>query len=134
MLSDSELEDAKNRVFINKDYVAYDELSMHYSDQKDYYNELPFSLMMIKSNNKYDHGYYEFFYTYMMISNSNKFDLNHINKFEKPERDYLIFLLNKGAKKESYSSREALNYYYKNGIGVEKNLKKADSLNTFLKP
>jgi len=54
-----------------------------------------------------------------------------IVKLDKPERDFLFNILNKGALLGDEYCRSYLYYYFKNGIVVKKDSLKADSLSKF---
>jgi hypothetical protein len=101
-------------------------LTSYYQDEKESYQELlPYSLKMIKRSNV---GYYDFYHNYLTIVFNNRFNHENILKLEKPERDYLFFMLEKGALKNESPCQDVLIEYYLRGIVVEKNIKKADSI------
>ncbi|MBK8548587.1 MAG: hypothetical protein IPL63_14890 [Saprospiraceae bacterium] len=62
--------------------------------------------------------------------------MEDFGNLDKPERDFLLYMLEKGAKAGDSFSAEKLIYFYRHGIGIDKNISKADSLekaiNSFL--
>ena len=94
-LSDSELEKAKKEVILRHDVDSYVELACHYSDSLEYMEQLPFDLIMCKAND--GSACYSFYVNYIKTCNSGKFDKLSIRKLDKPEQDFLLYILNKGA-------------------------------------
>lgn len=125
---DFQAEAAKKEILETKDPFSYFMLTAYYEDENnDFYLEaLPYDLLMLKEGN--DSGYYRFYENYLKICNSGKFDRSYIDKLDKPERDFLIYLLQKGALNEYEHCQGELFHLYKEGFGVEKDLKKADSI------
>ncbi|MFZ4582651.1 MAG: hypothetical protein ACOYM7_08365 [Paludibacter sp.] len=130
-ISDSRLEEAKRAVVISQDADSYCDVDMYYSNDHPelYMEQLPYDLVMCKANN--DFSCFRFYENYLKISNSGKFEKSSIIKLDKPEQDFLIYILNKGAILGDEYCRSYLYYYYKNGIAVKKDLLKADSLSRF---
>ena len=91
--------------------------------------QLPYDLIMCKANDGY--ACYQFYNNYLKVCNSGKFDKLSISKLDKPEQDFLLYILNKGAMLGDEYSQKYLYYYYKNGIVVKKDSLKADSLSKF---
>lgn len=115
----------KDEVINNADLTSYTILSNHLEDENNYQDLLPYSLK-IKNTNKV--GCYDFYINYIKIAINSKFEINNILKLEKPEQDFLIYILNKGALSDETRCKETLIEYYNNGVVVEKNLSKADSI------
>ena len=130
-ISNSELIDAKNAVIMSKAAGSYVDIDLYYSNDYPelYMEQLPYDLIMCKDNNGY--ACYRFYENYLKISNSGMFDKLSISKLDKPEQDFLLYILNKGASLGEYYCREYLYYYYKNGIAVKKDSLKADSISKF---
>jgi hypothetical protein len=128
-LTDSELEKAKKEVILTHDASSYLDLTCHYSDSLEYMEQLPYDLIMCNANNCA--ACYNFYVNYIKACNSGKFEKASICKLDKPEQDFLLYILNKGALKGDEYCRSYLYYYYKNGIVVKKDLLKADSLSKF---
>lgn len=112
-------------VFKNEDLVSYIRLYNYYDNDSSYYNLLPYSLHMLK---KSEIGHFDFFSNYLKISFNNEYNPKDILKLDKPEMDFLIYVLQLGAIKEDFNCRKVLSDYYRNGIVVEKNIIAADSI------
>lgn len=127
--SDNEIEYSKEAIVKTKDVSEYIKLTAHYENADSYMDILPYDLIMTSDN--YCTGCFSFYENYLRIHNHGKFDRLIIKNLDKSEQNFLLYLLNKGAIKENEYCRKALYFYYKNGIVVDKNLKKADSLSRF---
>lgn len=118
------VQEAKENVMKNSELDSYLALTNHFDKKNNYYEIMPYALKMQKQGI----GQYEFYHSYLTITFDNKFDIKNILKLEKAEIAFLIYLLDKGAKAEDVSCREVLIQYYKNGWGVTKDVRKADSI------
>lgn len=96
-----------------------------YCEDSNYQDLLPYALKMMDTM---DIAHHYFFNTYLEIRFKKGCSKSDFAKLDKAERDFLIYILSKGAKAGDDYSREELIYYYSNGIGVIKNTIKADSL------
>ena len=121
----NKIQTAKDEVMSSADLTSYTILSNHLEDENNYQDLLPYSLKIQKTNQV---GCYDFFTNYIKIASNNKFQINYILNLEKPEQDFLIYILKKGALKDETRCKETLIEYYKNGVSVEKNLTKSDSI------
>ena len=130
-ISDSVLEDAKRAVVMSHYAISYADIDLYYSNDHPelYMEQLPYDLIMCNANDGF--ACYRFYENYLKISNSGKFDKLSISKLDKPEQDFLLYILNKGAMLGDEYSQQYLYYYYKNGIVVKKDSLKADSLSKF---
>ena len=130
-ITDSQLEESKRVVTMSHDVISYNDINFYYSNDHPelYMEQLPYDLIMCKANDGY--ACYQFYENYLKISNSGKFDKLYISKLDKPEQDFLLYILNKGARLGDEYSQRYLYYYYKNGIVVKKDSLKADSLSKF---
>lgn len=116
-----------NVIYKKNDYISYSFLLNKFNNSNNYYELLPYVLKVSLKDKNYQesHRIYE---CYLRIMFDGKFDVNDIVKLEKPEIDYLLFILKKSAKAGDLFSKETLAVYYKKGLGVEKNLQKSDSI------
>ena len=116
---------------MSHDAISYVDIDLYYSNDHPelYMEQLPYDLIMCKANDGY--ACYQFYKNYLKACNSGKFDKLSIRKLDKPEQDFLLYILNKGALQDEYYCRQYLYYYYKNGIVVKKDSLKADSLSKF---
>lgn len=127
-ISDAEVEEAKRAVVMSHDAGSYVDINLYYSNDHPelYMEQLPYDLIMCKANNKF--SCFRFYENYLKACNSGKFDKLSIRKLDKPEQDFLLYILNKGATLGDEFSQSYLYYYYKNGIVVKKDSLKADSI------
>lgn len=123
--AESDLIKCKSDVMIDSDHVSYIKLTNYYERDDNYYEILPYSLKMMEEAKT---GYDDFFTTYLKIKFANEFDRDNILKLEKPERDFLLYILHEGALADDISCKDVLIDYYKRGVGVEKNMFKSDSI------
>jgi len=130
-ITDSELVEAKRVVVTSQDAGSYVDIMLYYSNDHPelYMEQLPYDLIMCNANN--GPSCYNFYKNYLKIRNSGKFDKASISKLDKPEQDFLLHILSKGALLEDEDCRSYLYYYFKNGIVVKKDSLKADSLSKF---
>ncbi|MBK8086943.1 MAG: hypothetical protein IPK31_02620 [Chitinophagaceae bacterium] len=118
------IQEAKKNVMKYSELDSYMALTNHFDKEDNYYEIMPYALKMQKQGI----GQYEFYDSYLKIMFDNKFDAKNILKLDKPEAEFLIYIVNKGAKAEDVRCREVLIQYYRNGWGVTKDIKKADSI------
>lgn len=115
-------QEAKTNVMRYSELDSYMALTNHFDKEDNYYEIIPYAIKM----QKHGIGQYELYDSYLKIMFDNKFDAKNILKLDKPEADFLIYILNKGV--EDVRCREVLIQYYRNGWGVTKDIKKADSI------
>ncbi len=108
------IENEKNKVLKFQDKKAYVVLQSHFLNKKNYYDLLPFSVMMTKG--KETSGCYDFYKIYLQLQNNHIFDENSIEKLDQPEKDFLIYLLKKGAQNNNKICQKQLDSYYEKGI------------------
>lgn len=131
----------KYEVMKNGDWRAYSDLILYYKYNKSKeYEILPYSLLMVEKHKKYNYCANVFqdilgFYTEKKITdfydgeeNSMITYLKNIELLSKEQKNYAISYLNLGALHKDKNSITFLNIMYRNGIGVETNFKRADSL------
>jgi hypothetical protein len=137
------IKDDKYNVKFNGDELSFNELELYYS-YNDLRNEelLPYALMMVEKYKKYKHCTTVFnnlieFYTEheFQYDGTNKSLIVYLNNFKKLNEDqkkYLLYFLKLGATNNDYGSIKYLELLNRQGIGVEENLMKADSLKRVL--
>lgn len=125
ILDNVDLSQSKIEVIRQGDVSSYLRLTNFYDKENNYYEILPYSLKMMGSNKI---GYGDFFKTYMKIKFNDT--LNNIQKLDKEEQDFLIYILKKGVVNDDFECRNLLSEFYRKGIGVKKDTRKADSLLT----
>lgn len=137
--------ESKYKVVKDGDKFAYADLVLFYSYNKSKQFEiLPYSLIMVEKHKKYDYCSYVFkdlleFYTGQELGNyyNGKEEsliryLKNIELLNKEQKEYALYFLNLGAKNNAIGSVSDLEIINRNGLGVEINLKKADSLKKVL--
>lgn len=115
----------KKEVMFNYDLTSYIKLSNHYNTENNFQDFIPYTIRMMDS---LDIAHYDFFNSYLGIKSSKDYKIDDFFKLEKPERDFLLYILQKGAKAGDDYCREKLIGFYSEGIGLPKNVIKADSL------
>lgn len=118
------LDELKMEVMEKKDLTSYTKLSNIFDNESNYQDLLPYSLKMQDAQA----GDFEFFDSYLKIKFGNKYNNNDIQKLASAEKNFLIFLLQKGTSYDDPNCKKILINYYREGKVLEKNLTKADSL------
>lgn len=137
--------DAKYKVLKTGDFVAYSELELFYN-----YNEskrlelLPYSLIMVERYKKYEYctdvfdGILEIctgkkIYDYFNGKDESLIEyLKNAQQLTKQQKMHAVSYLELGAKNNEFGSFRYLQVMNMYGLGLEKNLKKADSLKNVL--
>ncbi|CAM4369951.1 hypothetical protein [Flavobacterium terrigena] len=138
---EARIKNDKYEVKSNGDSRSYSELELYYSYNKSKKHELiPYSLIMVEKHKNYDYCDNLFnnlleFYSEIELSdfyNGEKSSLikylKNIELLNKYQRDYAIYFLELGAKNKNIGCISDLEMINRYGLGVNKNLKKADSL------
>lgn len=120
-----DLSQSKIEVIRQGDVSSYLRLTNFYDKENNYYEILPYSLKMMGSNKI---GYGDFFKTYMKIKFNDTLNYYNIQKLDKEEQDFLIHILKKGVVNDDFECRNLLSEFYRKGIGVKEDTRKADSL------
>jgi hypothetical protein len=125
-----QLNDVKKDIILKHSEDAYEDLVLSCdNDTTCITDQLGYDLIMSRDTGvTLSYSCENFFCNYITTVNGGKFDKNAILKLDKPEQDFLIYKLTKGALRKSSTCRAYLYYYYINGIGVKKDSLKADSL------
>lgn len=133
-LSESEKNACKQNVLENGDEECYKDLIFSCEDNVESLGLLPLSYLMA---NKYNNGYAcrNLYESILEINNNfevkndkGQFQNSLILKLNKVDREFALYYLMKGSKLNDCTCNRNLSELYKNGWGVEKNQKKADSL------
>jgi hypothetical protein len=137
------IKDDKYNVKTNGSDASYGELELYYKHNNSKKEDmLPYSLMMVEKHKKFKYAsdVFEHFldlYTdaelnYNGTNNSLILYLNNIKKLNSDQKNYLLYYLKLGVKNRSMSSIRYMEILNRQGIGVTKNIQKADSLNIIL--
>lgn len=137
------IKDDKYNVKFKGDELSFGELELYYSYNDSRKEELlPYTLIMVEKYKKYKYCTTVFnnlieFYTeqdfqYDGTDKSLMVYLNNFKKLNEDQKKYLLYFLKLGATHNDYGSINYLEILNREGIGVDVNLKKADSLKTVL--
>lgn len=119
----------QTRVINNGDVLSFSKLIIHYEDKSDYKELHKYTLIMADKYNN-GSGYNQAFVNIVAMNNNNKYmdvveDFGKINQDAKGEA---LSYLKKGVSLNDINSMSMLADIYRNGIGIEKDIKKADEL------
>jgi TPR repeat protein len=131
-LSNKKLDELKKKIIEKGDHYAYVRLGNYYSDQNRSYELLPYSLILeYKFNNEMvtTNSYNELLATFTQKQYNEGEDFAKLNN---EERKLALYLLSSCAKKNKIGCIDELEKLYRKGIGVKKDIKKADSLKMHL--
>lgn len=137
------IKDDKYNVKFKGDELSFGELELYYSYNHSRNEELlPYTLIMVERYKKYKYCTTVFnnlieFYTEQefQYDGTNKSLIVYLNNFKKLNEDqkrYLLYFLKVGATYNDYGSINYMELLNREGIGVDVNLKKADSLKNVL--
>lgn len=143
--SSNRIAESKYKVLRSGDKFAYSDLILFYSYNKSKSFEiLPYSLIMVEKHKKYDYCSNVFenlleFYSGQEFGNyyngKNESLVRYLKNLEilnEEQKEYALYFLNLGAKNNAIGSVAYLEIIKRNGLGVTKNLKQADSLKKVL--
>jgi hypothetical protein len=137
------IKEDKYQVKYYGDNRAFGELELYYSyNQLRIEEVLPYALLMVEKHQKYKHcttlvNYFINFYTGVDLQYDGTEDssIKYLKNFEKlssDQRNYILYFIKLGALHNDYGSMDYLRLLNREGIAVEKNIKKSDSLNLIL--
>lgn len=105
---------------------------LEYADNNGLYLEkLSFSLL-INNKHKNTKSYYQIFKNIIELNNDNKFKIKYLNNLDSINASYALHYLKEGAKRNDISCQTNLEYIYRNGISIKKDIIKSDSLYSIL--
>ena len=133
----------KYNVVCNGDELAYADLQLYYSYNSLRQHEIvPYSLIIFEKYKKYDlsvnvfNNLLEFYTNKKLNYDGTKMSIiiyfKNLNNLNREQKNYLSYFLKTGASNDDSGARMYLELLYREGLGVEKNLKKADSLLSIL--
>lgn len=127
-LSKKELDILKANVINSGDNYSYTRLVLYYENKSNYYELLPFSHVMAFKYKK-GNGYLMVYKDLIKLSNNDIFDQRAIVKLSNENKKIILNYLENGAKLiKDGDCRYFLEKHYRFGIGVERNIIKADSI------
>lgn len=135
--------EAKYKVLKTGDKSAYGELELFFVYNKSKrFEMLPYSLIMVEKHKKYEKCSDVFKEILELLVDKELGDyytgedesligyLKNVEQLSKEQKDYAISYLKLGAKNDDYGCIKYLEILYRNGFGVSKDLKMANSLMT----
>lgn len=130
-LSNEEIIVLRQKVLSNGDKYSYSRLIAYYSDRDNYYELFPYTLIMADKYHNAD-GYFQMYYDMIKINNNGKFNPQLIVNLDQNDIDFVLSNLLRGAKLNDTDCKVFLAKHYKNGYGIIKNERVADSLDNGL--
>ncbi|WP_370901637.1 hypothetical protein [Chryseobacterium gossypii] len=128
VLSKKDLEEFKKEVINKGDNYSFNRLAIHYIENSNYKELHKYSLIMANKYNKGD-GYSQAFEDIVAMNNNNTYeDISDFAKINEKAKNEALKYLKKGASLNDINCMSKLQEIYRNGIGVEKDVKKADEL------
>ncbi len=126
--NNNKVKEFQKNVIDKGDPDSFVKLIIHYQDKSNYKELHKYSLIMADKYNNGD-GYNMVFESTIALNNNNQYsDITDFAKInEKAKRESLKYL-EKGASLNDINCMSMLAEIYRNGIGVEKDIKKADEL------
>jgi len=121
------IEQYRKDAILHGDDSAYGSYLEYASGSGLFYDKLSLSLIMNErfENNK---SYYEIYKNIIELRNNNKYSAKYLNNLSNIDRTYSLHYLEEGAKKNIATCQGTLESIYRNGYGIERNLKKSDSI------
>lgn len=97
------------------------------NQENKYYDILSISLIM---NHKYksEKSYYQIYRAIVSMGNNSRYEPKQIENLQEIDRNYALYYLKEGAKKNIISCQAALEKIYRNGYGDKIDVKKSDSI------
>lgn len=117
----------KIKAIKNGDETAYGSYLEYAENNNIYLEKLSLSLIM---NHKYKTllSYKYIFNNLIELENNNKYKVEYLKNLDEIDKNYALYYLMEGAKKNDISCQTTLEKIYRNGIGIKKNQNKSDSL------
>ncbi|CAA7193821.1 hypothetical protein [Chryseobacterium potabilaquae] len=124
----TQIEEFKKNVINKGDPDSFVKLIIHYEDKSNYKELNKYALIMADKYNNGD-GYNQVFIDIIAINNNNEYyDITDLAKISEKAKFEALKYLKKGASINNINCMSMLAEIYRNGIGVEKDVKKADKL------
>ncbi len=128
VFKNNQIEEYKKDVVSNGDPDAFTRLIIHYGNIPDYKELYKYALIMADKYNSGD-GYSMVFESIIALNNNNEYyDITDFAKINEKAKTEALKYLEKGASINDINCMSKLAQIYRNGIGVEKDIKKADEL------
>lgn len=130
--STEEIENFKKRVTLSGDIKAFSRLILYYNGKENYYDLIPYSIIMSNKYNSPD-GYYHVYSDFIRLNNNGKYSEKLIVNLPKENQDFVLSYLTRGAEANDIDCKATLAKHYKFGYGVPKDEKVSDSIMNSIK-
>lgn len=127
VFKNSQIEEYKRNVISKGDPDSFTKLIIHYGDLPDYKELNKYALIMADKYNSGD-GYNMVFESIIAMNNNEYYDITDLAKINEKAKNEALKYLEKGASINDINCMSKLQEIYRNGIGVHKDIKKADEL------
>lgn len=128
VFQNKEIEKYQKNVVSKGDPDSFTRLIIHYGNIPDYKELNKYALIMADKYNSGD-GYSMVFESIIALNNNNEYnDITDFAKINEKAKNEALKYLEKGASINDINCMSKLAEIYRNGIGVEKDIKKADEL------
>lgn len=129
----TQIEEYQKNVIDKGDVLSFNKLAIHYEDRSNYKELQKYALIMANKYNNGD-GCSQVFVNIVAINNNNEYyDITDFAKINEKAKNEALRYLEKGVSLNDINSTSMLAEIYRNGIGVEKDVKKADELTRKIK-
>lgn len=133
VFQNNEIEGYIKNVINKGDAGSFTKLIIHYEDKSNYKELQKYALIMADKYNSGD-GYSQVFVNIVAMNNNNEYyDITDFAKLNEENKYTALKYLKKGASLNDIDCMSMLAEIYRNGIGVEKDIKKADELKEKIK-
>ncbi|CAH0262818.1 hypothetical protein [Chryseobacterium sp. Bi04] len=123
-----QIEEYQKNVINKGDPDSFVKLIIHYGNLSDYKELYKYALIMANEYNSGD-GYNMVFESIIAMNNNNEYyDITDLAKINEKARSEALKYLEKGANLNDINCMSKLQEIYRNGIGVEKDVKKANEI------
>lgn len=123
----------KKNALENGDEDSYNRLGLFYSYNPSlYYEYLPISIIMAEKHNL-TIAYQNVYYATVKIYNKGIYTSNLFKNLNSQQKEFALYYLQKGHEKGDISATVELARIYRYGIGIEKDIKKAESLEEIIR-
>ncbi|MCC2590603.1 hypothetical protein [Chryseobacterium sp. MFBS3-17] len=128
VIKNNQIEEFQKNVIDKGDIYSFNRLAIHYVDKSKYKELQKYALIMADKYNNGD-GYSQVFECIIALNNNNEYnDITDFAKINEKAKNEALKYLEKGASINDINCMSELAEIYRNGIGVEKDIKKADEL------
>lgn len=126
--NNKKVEEFKKNINKNGDRFSFAMLIIHCRDNSDYKELNKYALLMANKYNNSD-ACYEVFVSIIALNNNNTYSgIKDLSKINEKAKDEALTYMKKGALLGNMDCMSALSDIYRNGIGVNVDIKKSDEL------